>query len=260
MNILLIILILIILLKLIAKVKEGNVILVFANIGAGKTTYLAKRAKKEQKKIKRGKSKYDTIISNTPISGCLYVPDIKKILNNSTPENTLYLLDEGELIWNNRKMKMTDKEIEYVKLIRHYNSKMIIVSQSSDDIDITVRRIYTNLYLLNKYGSLTLIRPIRKFITIDKETEQIKDGYAFRSILSWGIMNRKRYYSMFDTMWVPDGRVHPDYTPYTVIEYKKKEATIVKIAKKFANMGVIRKNDSLHNEVESLQNVNSNSP
>ncbi|OPX42452.1 hypothetical protein CLHUN_35880 [Ruminiclostridium hungatei] len=223
MTLILLIVFILCLLFFMGRPKEGQMVLVFANIGAGKTTLLSRYAFKEQKKIKRGKSKYKQIVSNTPISDCIYVSDIHKLLNDFAPERTLFLIDEGGIVFNNRKMKLTDREIEYLKLIRHYDSKMVIVSQSYDDVDITIRRLYTNMYLLNKFiFGQTLIKPIRKFVTIEEETEQIIDAYAFRPIFSWGFLNRKNYYHMFDTKWKPDGRQQPEYKDFQVIPYRWK--------------------------------------
>ena len=204
------------------RIQEGNCVLIFANIGAGKTTLLSRYAQKELKRIKKGKSKFKSIISNTPISGCVYVPDIRKLLQTSSPEHTLILVDEAGIVWNNRKMRIKDEEIEYIKLIRHYHSKLIAISQSHDDVDITIRRIYTNMFLLNKLGQYTLIRPIKKYVTIDKETEQIIDGFKFRTVFTWGILFRPFYYKYFDSYYKPDNdRTHPNLQPFEVVPYEK---------------------------------------
>lgn len=213
-------------LRYFCKVKEGEMVLIFANIGAGKTTLLARYAQRELKKIKKGKSKFLHVISNTPVAGCIYVPDIRKLLQTGAPEKTLFLVDEAGIVYNNRKMKITDPEIEYLKLIRHYDSKMICISQSYEDVDITIRRIYTSMFILNKLPWVTLIRPIKKYVTIDKETEQIIDGYKFRTIFSWGLIFRPKYFKFFDTKWKADGRIHPSYEAFNVIPYKEKKKPI----------------------------------
>jgi hypothetical protein len=203
--------------------KEAQCVLIFANIGAGKTTLLARYAQRELKKIKKGKSLYKAVVSNTPISGCYYVKDIRQFIKETRAEHVLYLVDEAGIVWNNRKMKITDEEIEYIKLIRHYHSKLIAISQSYDDVDITIRRLYTNVYILNKILGITLIRPIKKYVTIDKETEQITDGYKFKLIFSWGVLVRRLYYKYFDTYWVPQGKNSADYESYEIIPYREKQ-------------------------------------
>lgn len=204
------------------KEKEKQCILIFANIGAGKTTLLARYAQRELKKIKKGKSEFKAVISNTPISGCYYVPDIRTFIKDCRPERALLLVDEAGTVWNNRKMKITDDEIEYIKLIRHRHSKLIGISQSYDDVDITIRRVYTNMYLLNKLLGLTIIRPIKKYVTVDKETEQIIDGYSFRFIFSWGVLLRCKYYRYFDTYHIPEGKRSQEYEEYRITPYPEK--------------------------------------
>lgn len=213
------------------KVKEGQCVLIFANIGAGKTTLLARYAQRELKNIKRGKSKYQYVISNTPISGCVYVPNIRQLLQSSTPEYALILVDEAGIVWNNRKMKITDPEIEYIKLIRHYHSKMIAISQSYDDVDITIRRIYTSMFMLNKIIGITLIRPIKKYVTIEKETEQIIDGYKFKLIFSWGIIVRFLYYKYFDTYYIPQDKPTTKYNEFQVVPYPEKRGGKKRVGK-----------------------------
>lgn len=210
-------------LRWVFKENQGAVVLIFANIGAGKTTLLARYAQRELKKMKKGKSKYKAVISNTPISGCYYIPDVRTFIKETKCENVLYLVDEAGIVWNNRKMKITDDEIEYVKQIRHYKSKLIAISQSYDDVDITIRRLYTNVYILNKIFGLTLIRPIRKYVTIDKETEQIIDGYQFRMIFSWGVMFRFLYYRYFDTYFVPNGKRSFNMNEFEKVPYVEKK-------------------------------------
>lgn len=226
--------------RLVSKAYEGQVVLIFANIRTGKTTLLTRIAQKELKirdryntgkwywkKLYKKRLVYQEIISNTPISGVRYYPNLRRLFqNNKAPEHTLFLIDEGYLVWPNRKTKgidmITDEEIEYIKLIGHYDSKMIIVSQSYEDIDIIIRRIYTSMFLLTKLGDITFIKAIKKFIDIDKETNQIVDSYKFRNIFSLRMLYRPKYYKYFDTKWKPDGRSHPNFSSYFIVPYPEK--------------------------------------
>lgn len=183
--------------------KNEGVVLYFANIGSGKTTYLSKIAIKEQKKMAKGKSKYKHIISNAQITGVIYEPDIRKLLKKGAFQHTLILVDEGSIMYNNRKMNLTQEEIQYFKLIRHYSTTMIVVSQSYDDIDVTLRRLYTEIYLLTYLPFFTLIRPIRKKVGIDEQTKQIIDEYRFKWIFSYRVFLRPLYFKYFDSWWIP---------------------------------------------------------
>jgi membrane protein insertase Oxa1/YidC/SpoIIIJ len=98
--IIIILIILMILIKLFCPPVPSGVVLYFANIGSGKTTFLSKIAQKEIKKMKKGKSRYKYIVSNALISGVKYVPDIRSILKKEALQDTLILIDEGSIVYN----------------------------------------------------------------------------------------------------------------------------------------------------------------
>lgn len=181
----------------------SGVVLYFANIGSGKTTFLAKIAITELKKMREGKSKYKQIVSNALISGVFYVPDIRSLLKKGAMQNTLILVDEGSIDYNNRKMNLTEAEIRYFKLIRHYQSDLVVVSQSHDDIDVTLRRLYTQIYLMKYLPFCTLIMPIKKKVGIDEMTKQIIDEYYFSWPFSWRLFYRPVWFKYFNSWWIP---------------------------------------------------------
>lgn len=207
----------------VCKPKDpSGVVLYFANIGTGKTTYLSKIAQQEIKKMAKGKSQYKYIVSNAIISGVKYIPDIRHLLKTGALEATLILLDEGSIEYNNRKMQMSEAEIKYFKLIRHYKSTLIVLSQSYDDIDVTLRRLYTQIYILRWLPVFTLIQPIKKRVGIDEMTKQIIDEYHFTLPFSWRVFCRPIYFKYFNSWWVPsDVDVHDLEKYATQPEYRK---------------------------------------
>ncbi|ACL20735.1 hypothetical protein Dhaf_2709 [Desulfitobacterium hafniense DCB-2] len=186
-----------------APPEPNGVVLYFANIGTGKTTYLSKLVQAELKRMDKGKSKYRYIVSNAVISGVIYEPNFRALLKRAAMADTLLLIDEGSIEYNNRKMNLTEHEIRYLKLIRHYKSTIIVVSQSHDDVDVTLRRLYTQIYLLRYLPFFTLIQPIKKKVGIDEVTKQIIDEYQFRWPFSWRVFLRPLYFKYFDSWWVP---------------------------------------------------------
>lgn len=233
-----IIILIFILFKLCAPPKPNGVVLYFANIGTGKTTFLSKIAIKEQKLMKKGKSKYKYIVSNAIISGVTYIPDIRVLLKKGAMQNTLILIDEGSIVYNNRKMNLTESEIQYFKLIRHYTSTLIVLSQSYDDIDVTLRRLYTQIYIMRKLPVFTLIQPIKKKIGIDEMTKQIIDEYRFAIPFSWRVFCRPKYFKFFNSWWIPD-----DVDIHNLDKYEKQPEYVK--SKKF--FGFIKEKD-----IESL--------
>jgi len=182
----------------------GQVKLYFANIGSGKSILLALIAEKEVERLNKGKSPYKHIVSNTHIKGVRYVPNIRELLKLGMLENTLILADEGSIEWDNRSMNMTLLERAEFKLIRHYKSSLIVVSQDYQNIDIEIRRLYTSIYLLRTMGNFSYTKQIYKRIDIT-EDEQIGEMYTFAF---WPLNNqyyyKPRYYHLFDSYNQPE--------------------------------------------------------
>lgn len=181
----------------------------FANVGAGKTTDLAKTVVKELKRIKKGKSPYQYIVSNAPVDGVRYVSSIRTILKKYCLENCLILIDEGSVEYNNRLMKMTDEEIEYFKLHRHYLCDITIYSQSHDDVDVTLRRLYERIYVMNRFilGFTISRRVFRRVGIVEGEIKDVYDfGGFFTMLFNMKWLYRPRYYKYFDSFWRPEGK------------------------------------------------------
>lgn len=231
-------LLLIVFLFWVSEPKRGQVVLYFANIGTGKTTYLSKLAIEEQRKIKKGKSRFKHIVSNALISGVIYEPDIRKLLKHGALQHTLILIDEGSIVYNNRKMNLTESEIQYFKLIRHYTSSLIVCSQSYDDIDVTLRRLYSEIYLLRYLPFFTLVQPIKKKVGIDETTKQIIDEYQFKWPFSWRLFLRPIYFKYFNSWWIPE---NVDIFNLELEEFQSKKQPEYKSNRKF--LGILKEKD-----------------
>lgn len=206
--------------------------LFFANPGAGKTTLLAKVANDE---LKRRRKNYEKVYANFPLKGA-HMIDVKD-LGVLHLEDCLILIDEGGLEFNNRKMKMSDAQTYFFKMHRHYNTDIVIVSQSYDDIDITIRRLYDEMYLLKRSIIQTLsfdllhissYRRIRKRISIDEESKQIVDAYNFFGLPRF--FNRRKYYHLFDS-W--DAKTLKKFTPELWSKFQKRPNVFKRLKKSF---------------------------
>ena len=158
--------------------------LVFANKGSGKTTLLASVVYKELKKMKKGKSRYKRILSNVPIRGT-YKLDVHKDIGTHNTRGDLLLIDEGSIEYNNRK-SMSQNQIQFHKLMRHYENDLIIISQDWEDLDVTIRRLYDKMYLANNsllsyLGiHITTLKEIVKSIGIDEISHKPDNFYSFK--------------------------------------------------------------------------------
>lgn len=159
--------------------------IVFGGVGSGKTAYLQRLAVKFHKKRE--------VYANCDLSFC-HTFHTSSLGFRSFPRGSLILIDEAGIEYNNRSFKSLPIEtIEYLKLHRHYGVDIVVVSQAYDDMDITFRRLADRLFQIKKIGLFSLIRPINHRITIDKETEQIIDGYKFGSIFTFRAFPIPRY-------------------------------------------------------------------
>lgn len=198
--------------------------IIFANVGSGKTTYASKKIQQEYKKMINGKSKYEAIYCNQPIKNSIHL-DISKSLHTHAFKNSLLIIDDASIEYNNRIMRMTPNEIQFFKLHRHYNTDIIIISQSWEDLDITLRRMYSRLYLMRNLHlfNLTMVREIRRFIMID-DKEQIIEGFKFVKLPK--IFSRKKWYKYFNSYWIPDTPIYEN--PITTIQPRKKIKKLIK--------------------------------
>lgn len=203
----------------------------FGSPGSGKTT-MAVRELLKAKKV------YRYTFSNFETSQARQV-SLKDIGIWTLPPDSYLAIDEAGIEYNNRKFKSLDqKTIEWFKLHRHYQVDISVWSQSWDDMDITIRRLADRLFYIKKLGPFTMIRRIYKRVTVDKQTEQIIDGYRMSSMLwfllkplyyltypLWFILPplipwddiklvlRKPYYKYFDTLSKPNTLVRYDDDP-----------------------------------------------
>ena len=161
----------------------------FGNPGCGKTTLACRE-------LKRAGKDYAVTFANFGCK-CATVDDVSlEGLGSWTfPSHSYIAIDEAGIEYNNRKYKTLSQDtIKWFKLHRHYQCDVSVWSQSWDDMDITIRRLADRLYYLRKIGPFTLIRRVYKRVTVDKQTEQIIDGYRMVHIL-WLIFKPLYYLS-----------------------------------------------------------------
>lgn len=150
----------------------------FGAPGTGKTTLAVKMALKNQKKYKKV---YLNFYHKIPKA---YICDLDGLGEWTFPKGSYIGIDEAGIEYNNRAYKTLPKAtIKWLKLHRHHKCNVDVFSQSWDDMDVTIRRLSTELWYLYKIGPFTLARRVTKRVTVDRNTEQIIDGYSMPSLL-----------------------------------------------------------------------------
>lgn len=191
--------------------------MVFGKKGSGKSTLMCRLAYHH---LKKGWAVYCTEPLN--ISGVRYF-NVDMIGKRTFEENSLVLVDEVGMIWDNRDYKNFANSVrDWFKLQRHYKCKVYLFSQSFD-IDKKLRDLTDGLYLCSTRARVfTWAKRIHRSIVLtqaeaDRES-RISENLEFDSILSWPFGGRiltfiPKYAKFFDSHAVPK----KDPVPYSVM-------------------------------------------
>lgn len=183
--------------------EQKHVINIYFGVpGSGKTTfaaYMAKQAAKESKIITFCKKRWHKnklcrwllvntsllkrslpVYSNVPITGT-YELEVSRDIGRHHIENAKIIIDEAGIEYNNRNFKAFPPEaIYFYKYHRHYKTSIDVFSQSYDDMDITLRRLAQNYFVVKRslIPFCISVKRIKRKIGID-EKHQIMDMYDF---------------------------------------------------------------------------------
>lgn len=155
--------------------------LYFGPPGCGKTMFLAKIAYRYHKK--------NTVFSNFSILLDGVFKFKKADLGSySFPEGSILLFDEGSLNgFDNRNFKSNFKDqgiLDYLKKLRHYRNKIVFSNQGWDELDLKIRTLTRNYFLVKKLPLFSIAFRVRANVGVDKETKQIIDSYKMPNLLS----------------------------------------------------------------------------
>lgn len=195
--------------------------MVFGKKGSGKTTLLVRLAVKY---INKGWSVYCT--EDIAVPGVRKF-DVKLIGEKSFDTNSLVLIDEVGMIWDNRDYKEFAHSVrDWFKLQRHYKCKVYLFSQSFD-IDKKLRDLTDGLYLCStKLRVFSWAKRIHRSITLTKSESdresRISEDLEFDSIFSWPFGGRiltwiPKYAKYFDSHVIPSMSPMPYSTRLPVI-------------------------------------------
>lgn len=202
----------------------------FGSPGCGKTTTAVRLLLKER-------PNYEQTFANFSCEAC----DVDNVELDGLGEtwtfqpHSLICIDESGIEYNSRHYKSFPHSlIRWYKKHRHFECDVAFFSQSWNDTDKIIRDLCTNLYYVVKFGAFTMVRRVHKRVTVDKNTEQIIDGFRMSSLLyllfyplkpilrlfipsfaDVDVFYRPLYYSYFDTL-------EKEELPYKYIVTEKK--------------------------------------
>ena len=179
--------------------------MIFGKKGSGKTTTMVKLAY-------AAKQRGHQVFSNVLIPGCFLIRD-EDIGFKHFPEDSVILLDEVGMIWDNRNFKSFKPEVrDFFKLQRHYKVKIYLFSQTFD-IDKKLRDLTDDMFLIEKrFRIFAYGKRIIKRVTLTKATEdkpsRIDENLKFDSLLWFWAGSRTltlipRWSASFDSFDAP---------------------------------------------------------
>jgi len=119
-----------------------KLIIMFGVPGSGKTTFAAKILRKS---LKRN----IPVFSNVPLKGAYMLQ--KEDLGTYMVERATIILDEASIDFNNREYRNLSANINYfLRYHRHFKTDIYVFSQSSNDMDITFRRLCHEYYRIQR--------------------------------------------------------------------------------------------------------------
>lgn len=202
--------------------------------GSGKTTfaaYLVKKSLKQSRIIawaEKHPGRFSSwllasdflkrtipVYSNVPITGA-YQLDPQNDIGHYMFTDAKVIIDEAGIEYNNRNYKSFPQAAVYwYKYHRHYQCSVDVFSQSFEDMDITLRRLAQNYYVVKKslIPKFIVCKRIRRKVGIDEHTHQIIDKYYFG-------------FPIIDTKWVFSPPLWKMFNSFSRKELDPKEWTV----------------------------------
>lgn len=183
-----------------------KLIMLFGKKGSGKNTLLTKLS------IKYNKLGYH-VFSDSEIYNTFKL-DTNWIGKYDFPENSVLMIEEAGIVWDNRNFKTFSAEVRnFFKLQRHKKVIVYLASQSFD-VDKKLRDLTDEMYLLVNYmGIFSVAKRINKHIAIHNSSDNndgesfLTETYAFDFPWRWKftyIPRWIRFFNSFEADRFPD--------------------------------------------------------
>ena len=149
----------------------------FGKKGSGKSTYLQKLAIQHHNK---GWYVFtDRVNLNMPFMNCIESP--KDFYKVSYPPNSVLLIDEAGLLWDNRNFKSFPPELtDWLRMQRHYKVKVIMFSQSYD-VDKKLKDLSDHISINKKILFWIFERRYERIIRVIRFEPTQESGGQFKS-------------------------------------------------------------------------------
>jgi hypothetical protein len=125
----------------------------------------------------------------------------KNDLKDGALNNGALFLDEGSLMFNNRKFKtFTDENQEFFRYHRKRKLNVYVFSQSNDDTDKVIRTLAHNEFIVRKFMRFWIaVVPVKMWVGVDELTKDYVTKREMRWMLAAKYYFWPRWSFYFDT-------------------------------------------------------------
>lgn len=184
-------------------VSPYRIYVLFGKQGSGKSTFMVKRMIKY---LHKGWNVY-TDMEDCGVPGVRIMNDTFDLAKCAPDQNSVIFLDEAGLTMDNRNFKNFPSGMrDFAALHRHYKCTVWLCSQTYD-LDLKWRSRAHRMFLVQNYGRLSLVRPIKRNITLTEATSmgesRVADQLKFEWPFSWKFVWLPNYYRFFNSFVAP---------------------------------------------------------
>lgn len=196
----------------------------FGRKGCGKSSTLQKLA---QKYYKLGWIVYCD--EGNTMQPFVHQIDCSKIWTYKLPPNSVVLIDEINLLWDNRDFKTFPKPLrKYLRLQRHKKIKLIMFSQTFD-CDAKIRNLADTLYICNKFARVLTIckgyfkRPVILTALETREEGKITDDFKALPFWNTQITFIPKWIKKYDSFSDDGEDYETDYSYHSADRFSSKK-------------------------------------
>lgn len=200
---------------------DSFVNLYFGLPGSGKSTFLTRDI---VVKSKKGIPCFVANLDLVPMDNVYKITKVDIGKYKFPPGSHIYF-DEASLNgFDNRDYSKNFKNnntLPYIKYIRHYRNQITFSNQGYEEFDKKIRNLTNAIWYVRGNRFFSYAVKIRKVITIDKESQQIIDGYAMPSIFQMlfstrciRIVSTRKYRKYYDSYCSAPGLEQISFYPF----------------------------------------------
>lgn len=206
-----------------AKIKDKyGLRMIVGQLGSGKSTIICALILKYMKK---GWTIYADFETNIP---GVRKYDPKNLDRFLPPRDSVLFIDEASLVFFSRNFATFNRYTEFFALCRHAGCRVYLSSQSFD-VDLYIRNRCAHLYLIRRFGALSVMRRIAKVQTClsaeslsntqDVKQSGLIDGYKYAGFFAKDGIHfywLPKYWKWHDSFYLPDRPELPYSVPVPV--------------------------------------------